>query len=99
MEEDNYLKRLIFFTRCTRCSLKTQKLILCNIQIVFISIVTILAQKWISTHENSPVVYITLLQIVVTYVNNILLLHKYSKRTIVSGSYGVYNQSESLVSC
>ncbi|CBY21781.1 unnamed protein product [Oikopleura dioica] len=44
-------------------------------------------------------VYITLLQIVVTYVNNILLLHKYSKRTIVSGSYGVYNQSESLVSC
>jgi hypothetical protein len=25
-------------------------------------------------------------------VNNILLLLKYSKRTIVSGSYGVYNQ-------
>jgi len=39
-----------------------------RVQIVFISIVTILAQKWISTHENSPVVYITLLQVAVKII-------------------------------
>ena len=71
-----------------------------------ISIITIIAPRWLERHEKSFITLATIIEVVfrklsnlfehslkigITYTNNVLLIAHYSKNVLMIGSIGAHN--------